>query len=213
MQHHFVYLFATLTDTTLQNNFIWANPLLSAISVANCVHCNLFRKQGQGAIQKLLSERTRRQRKREFQVSVQIQCISWMFEFVGFWILAMCSFVSGSNDILEVLLLFFSFVLIPLTYLMNNKITKGIIKSESWILGLKVFFGLTPPPPEPHLSSEIYHRQPRKVEASAQPQPQILRADNVEPQMQGAGNVDVHQDVPQTLKHRNICMKGRLRDI
>ena len=132
----------------------------------------IFRMTETGRIQKLLLEGDKMRRKRENRVNIQVQFVSWIVEFVAFWIVTIPQVKLGANEIFGLLYTLFYFVLTPLTYLLNNTITKQIIILGNWGTGLTVFFGLMPPPPEPEPPSAS--QQPRrKKQATSVP-------DNVE---------------------------------
>ena len=133
-------------------------------------HCVIiiFRNRETGTIQKLLTEGRKMHRKRVLRVNIQIQCVSWLVESVGFWFVAIPMWRFSQNKIFGWLLLLFNFILTPLTYLMNNTVTKQIIALENWVIGLKVFFGLLPPPPKSERSSELYGRR-RKTQVALEP--------------------------------------------
>ena len=70
--------------------------------------------------------------------------ICWLVEFAGSFLCIFGPFITGHRNVgwgvIQVLILFVYFILLPLTYLINSSETKNAIADVNWMSGVSVVF-------------------------------------------------------------------------
>ena len=98
-------------------------------------------------MQQLLSEESRRKRKRSNAINIQITFITWLLEFSAGILCAVVYFTASkvASRWLAFLDMTLNFILIPSSYIINNDVNKAVIIAHGWIQGFRRMFSLTTP--------------------------------------------------------------------
>ena len=84
----------------------------------------------------MLYEETKRKRQRTKTINIQITVISWSLEFIAGLIFILIWFIENRRIVI-ISDMVVNFILIPLVYVMNNDVNKGIIVAEGWLRGFR----------------------------------------------------------------------------
>ena len=106
----------------------------------------IFRKQDLDEIRlkNILPEISLQRRRKVNSVNMKTMLICWLVEFAGSALLIFGPFITGHRNVgwgvIQVLILFVYFILVPLTYLINSSDTKKAITDFDWSSGVSVVF-------------------------------------------------------------------------
>ena len=99
----------------------------------------MFRRENRGRVAALLSEESKRKRQRINTTNIQITFVAWILEFTAGLIHLPVRFIKDKSiaRLLIVLDIIVNFILIPIVYVLNNDVNKGIIVAEGWFQGFR----------------------------------------------------------------------------
>ena len=105
----------------------------------NSIHiCS--RSEHRGHVRALLTEEAKLKRQRTNTVNIQITFISWLLELIGGLIILPIRFIEVKWIVRWLILsdIVVNFILIPIVYVLNNDVNKGIIVAEGWLRGFRM---------------------------------------------------------------------------
>ena len=113
----------------------------------NTINFYRYRSDSRGFVQQLLSEESRRKRKRSNAINIQITFITWLLEFSAGILCAVVYFTSSmvASRWLAFLDMTLNFILVPGSYIINNDVNKAAIMAHGWIQGIRRMISLTNP--------------------------------------------------------------------
>ena len=92
----------------------------------------------------ILSEVSLQRRRKVNSVNMKTTFICWLVEFAGSFLFIFGPFITAHRNvgwgIIQILILFVYFILLPFTYLMNSSETKNAIADSNWVSGISVVF-------------------------------------------------------------------------
>ena len=117
------------------------------MSIFVATRSNIFRWDTQGSknLKDSLSDRSRRRRKRQYNVSVKVTFMFWLVETIGCLCIVVGTLIIGKKNIILTSIMqsitYLSFaVLVPLTYLLSFSDIKEKITDADWSTALRDFF-------------------------------------------------------------------------
>ena len=166
---------------------------------------SFFRTQTAGFIDRILSDESKKMRRRTNLINIKITFLSWIFEFISGIFVLVLGLLRENGHIsiktfhsLYYIDIFLYFVIIPCTYVLNREVTKRIILMESWYQGVKsIFCGRhssnsaaeppdQPPPPAAVPRSRTLSLLRKPVHRKIDPIPLVNECDN-QPQTSASG--------------------------
>ena len=92
----------------------------------------------------MLSDNSKARRRKLSDVNIKVTFIAWLMEFLALFVAAGIPTIFGhgqvAHAVLQILIHFFYFVLLPFCYLINSSGTKNAIVDESWFLAIRGIF-------------------------------------------------------------------------
>ena len=92
----------------------------------------------------MLPKKSKARRRKINDVNIKVTFIAWLMEFLGSFVAAAIPAIFGHGQIayaaLQILALFFYFVLLPFFYLLNDSEVKSTIAEESWVRAIRGIF-------------------------------------------------------------------------
>ena len=92
----------------------------------------------------MLSEESKRKRQRANTINIQMTFISWLLEFFAGLMYITIRFIKNRVvlNLLGISDIILNFVLIPMTYVLNNDVNKAIIVAHGWVQGFRRLINL-----------------------------------------------------------------------
>ena len=95
-------------------------------------------------LRQLLPASTLQRRRVVNSVNMKTTFICWLVEFIGSLLFIVGPFITGHNNVgwgvVQVLVMFVYFIMLPFTYFINSSETKNIIADSTWLHGfLRIF--------------------------------------------------------------------------
>ena len=107
---------------------------------------NTFRKgrDDERRLGRLLPASALQRRRLVNSVNMKTTFICWLVEFIGSLLLIGGPFITGHNNVgwgvVQILLMFVYFIMLPFTYFINSSETKNTIADSSWMHGFLTIF-------------------------------------------------------------------------
>ena len=133
------------------------------------IYFTRYRSDSREFVQRLLSEESKRKRKRSNAINIQITFITWLFEFSAGILCAVVYFIDSkvASRWLAFLDMTLNFILVPSSYIINNDVNKALIVAHGWIQGLRRMFSPDSQDQQPQDNQIVPENENRAPERSA----------------------------------------------
>lgn len=149
----FFVIFNELFSSSLVKGISLIDDILVSVIYSNliegCIYIHIFtwfrRKENEPHLQKLLSDEEKRKRTHRFKISLQMNVMSWILEFLAGILMAFDQLLSISNSdfyswmfLIHVIDIILCGIIVPCVYILQTEKIKNFVYTQGWMKTCKM---------------------------------------------------------------------------